>query len=114
MPALSIFKSTFFSKSNTCHIKIKCLSPELSYSVEERSIGEKLSNTQKRDALYHNQIPAGNAIILSSLSLCEGAMGSSRLGVAGGLNTLDRSLLSVGDVQGLKDTREGGAEELAV
>lgn len=43
-----------------------------------------------------------------------GARGSPRLGGAGGLKTLGRSSLLVGDAEGLKDTSEGGTEELAV
>lgn len=41
------------------------------------------------------------------------AKGSSRLGGAGGLKTLGRSLLHVG-AEGLMNISEGGAEELAV
>lgn len=42
------------------------------------------------------------------------AKGSSRLGGAGGLKTLGRSLLHVGDAEGQMDISEGGAEELAL
>jgi hypothetical protein len=71
VPSSSTFKYTLFSKSNTCHIKIKWLSPGLRYIFEIRSMWAILSSTKTNCLWYSVSLSNPNRYCKHTIPLAQ-------------------------------------------